>query len=307
MSERELPVLTITAISKYDCPYRFYLSVVRLLRPVIKREALIDGIIHHLGREMGMDAMLAEIDRLVPVYGQEDADRKEIKTAMHMGMLKGALVYFEEPPDTVNEFEWCLPLVNPDTGRFSRQFQIAGKGDKVSIRAATVWETKTRGASVTKSDIDKLPLDRQVNNAVSGVQRSTGVTINEVRYQYVRKPSIQVKKNESIRQYCDRLREDYANPERRDFYFHEERLFIDQTMVTQWERDLWAIAHQIAYSFANNYWPHNSSRCNDWGSCEYLPLCRGENVEGFYQVEEPNPELQEVSRIGLAKREDEAA
>lgn len=296
MEKTSKPVLTVSQIRAADCLREYYFKHVALLRSVVKREALVDGSIHHLGQEQGEEAMLEQIDHLIPVESQEDQDRKSIKTAMHLGMLRGSLKVFDIPEDTFNEVEWLLPLYNPDTGRHSKIFMIGGKADKVNLERGILYEYKTTGETPSGSKVLSLPLDRQLNNAVSGIQRWTGRRIDEISYRWVRKPSIKQRQGETVQQFCDRLLADYE--ERPDFYFLEETLLVGQEQVREWERDLWDMAHILHYCYKNDHWPRNSSRCAEWGGCDFLPICRGEFCDGLYEKVSPNQELRKEAQVG---------
>jgi hypothetical protein len=297
------PVLTHSAISTFDCPMKFKLRQVDRLRPRIKREGLAVGGLYHIGRELGEDVMLDRLDEYLPL-DQYDADKQMINRAILLGMLRAAESWFDNPAEMEHEPEWLLPIINPDTGRQSKKFLTGGKADGIGWDGL-IWcviEEKTTAQRWSKSDIDKLPLDRQVLNEVSNLQRARNITVSQVRYRYILKPYIKQKQTESTRQYCDRVMEDYA--ERPEFYLHEERLYVEQERVIEWERDLWRLAQVIDHTQKHNAWYRNTSRCAEWGGCSYLPICRGEDIEGMYVNEVPNPELKEVAHVDFTTGEE---
>lgn len=298
----ELPVLTYSSSSRYqNCPREYYHRYIMHLKSKIKREPLFIGSLFHLGLEHGLEKAVEEIRKAQPL-DQKEADRLMVIEAIIVGALKGyASVFASEPEGTEREPEFLLSLVNPDTGRNSRKFRLGGKADWLyQLNGSWVLgEAKTRGAQIGAADISKLDLDQQVLNAVAGLQRARGITIGKVEYRYILKPMIRQRKDETIDQYCERIVTDYQ--ERPDFYFHQETIYVDQARVTEWERDLWRIAQQINWSLKHDWWFRNTSRCAEWSGCGYLPLCRGEDVEGLYEVSEPNPELQEVANVGITR------
>lgn len=291
----KLPPLTYSMIRDFDCPAKFYQRHVLLRRLIAVKESLRIGSLYHEGREKGLDHSLAEI-RKGSILSQFDADKQAKDEAMITGMLKGAETAFDDI-EVEREPEWLQPIVNPDTGRQSKKFRTAGKADGYYVEGntAVIIEEKTKSGSPGEADISRLDLDAQVLNEVSNLQRSRGVPISRVIYRYIVKPYIKQTKNETVEQFCDRLEADYQT--RLDFYFHEYDILVDQSRVRQWERDLWRIAHTIAYAHKHDLWYRNTSRCAEWGGCSYLPLCRGEDVDHLYEtVTIPNPELtQEVS------------
>lgn len=307
-SAKDHPIITHSSFSAYDCPEKFRLRAIERKRPVVRAEPLDFGGALHFGREFpdleeGIVQAVKRLRKNATVLCQYDADRLQVRESMMKGMLTAAVLQFRDPPDIDREPEWLGPIINPATGRHSRKYRTAGKGDGLYLEANTTYcliEEKTRGQSIGKSDIDKLPLDRQLLNAISGLQRSRGILISTVRYRYILKPFIKQRKDETVTQYCNRMVEDYeARP---DFYCHEEQLLVEQESVRRWERDLWNLCQQITWCINNNVWFRNSSRCAEWAGCEYLPLCRGEfDAENLYYIEEPNPELtKEGSHVAFA-------
>lgn len=289
------PPLTYSMIRDFDCPHKFYERQILLRRPIAVKDSLFIGSLYHESREKGEEWALEKV-RKGMILSQADADKAAKLEALITGMLRGAALAFHDPPEVEREPEWLQPIINPDTGRTSKKFRTAGKADGYYIEGdtATIIEEKTKAGSVGEADISKLDLDAQVLNEVSNLQRARGVPISRVIYRYIIKPYIKQTKLETVVQFCERLEADYQ--ERLDFYFHEFELLVDQTRVREWERDLWRIAHTIAYSTKHGLWYRNTSRCTEWGSCSFLPLCRGEDVEHLYEVATiANPELTLVS------------
>lgn len=286
-------ILTNSARNTYNCPYRYKLRYVDNLTLAVKKESLWIGGLYASGRELGLDAVYAELDKVLP-FDQQEADKTAVQRSMLTGMLLGSETAFEDPPDAEREPEWLNPLINPDSGRASRSIQLAGKADSLIHRngQSIVVEEKTTG-QISEVDIRKLPLDQQVMNEVVNLELSRNIHVSEVWYRYIRKPSIRQKKDETVQQFCDRLEQDYID--RPEFYFLEERLIYDSSQLLEYSRGLWAFGKILLYSINNNYWPRNTSRCSDWGSCEYLPLCSGQDCEGMYIEKAPHEELKGVA------------
>lgn len=296
METKQYPPLTYSMIRDYDCPQKFNLRHVRLLRPIAVKEGRYVGSLYHEGREKGEGWAIDEI-RKGRILSQSDADKQAKDESLITGMLRGAALAFDDPPDVEREPEWLQPIVNPDTGRTSKKFCTAGKADGYFIDncdRATIIEEKTT-AQINPADIAKLDLDMQVLNEVSNLQRARGVSVAHVIYRFIRKPSIGQTQKETVEGFCTRLEADYQT--RLDFYFHQYDILVDQSRVREWERDLWRIAHTIAYARKHDLWYRNTSRCAEWGGCSYLPLCRGEDAGHMYEVTTvANPELtQEVA------------
>lgn len=298
-----MPVITFTKARTYqECPEKFHHREIELLHPRVKREAQVFGGNLHRALEIGEDKAIAEIREASHPMSQTEADKQAVTEAMISGACRGLKMKFgPEPAGIEREPEFLLPLINPDTGRLSQKFMLGGKADWIyqDGRTWTLGEAKTRGTHLTNADIAKLDLDQQVLNEVAGLQTARGITVAKVEYLYIFKPSIRQKQTETVDQYCARIIEDYQ--ERPDFYFHQETIYIDQARVTTWERDLWRIVQAINWSVKRDWWYRNTSRCAEWSGCEYLPLCRGDDVTGLYEIGESSPELQEVAHVGITR------
>lgn len=285
--------LTQTAMSTYmDCPFKFKVRYIDRLVPVVEKTSLFIGRLFHLYREAGWDAVEEEFATFMP-SDQDEADQKEITWAILQGMASIA----PDEPEVMREFEWDNELPNPDTSGKSLSFRMGGKADglkKLDVNITgndyALIEEKTRGSAIRESDIQKLSVDFQVQNAIVNIEACTDYKIREVWYRYFRKPSIRQKQNETLDQYCERVVEDYR--ERPDFYYHEERLIFPRPQLEAFKRNLWQLSKSILWTKNHDLWYRNPSHCSDWGGCVYLPICRGEDVTGLYKEREVNPELE---------------
>ena len=273
-----------------DCPFKFKTRNIDGLRPVVTKDSLAIGSAFHLFREHGNDMTKVEeyFAQFSPL-SQEEADQIEI----NWSIVKGLCSIAPAEPDVRREIEFDLPLINPATGHASRSFRLGGKADGIKLvdrpNTFALIEEKTRGGNINKSDIDRLSIDTQVMHYIVNLEDAEDVQIREVWYRYYRKPSIRQKQGETVDAFCRRVEEDYK--ERPDFYRHEERLIFPRNQLDAYREDLWQLGKAILYSKRLNLWYRNTSHCIDWGGCEYLPLCRGEDVDGLYKVEKPNEEL----------------
>jgi hypothetical protein len=253
-----------------------------------------------LYQEKGWEAVKEVFDGIHPST-QEESDRREINLAILFGMTQ----VVPEEPDVEREPEWLNPLINPMTKRKSRSFNLGGKGDglkPLGDNNFVLIEEKTRGGSIGKSDIDKLSIDAQVLNAIINLEDARGIKITEVWYRYIRKPSIRQRKEETLNHFCERIVEDYCS--RPGFYFHEERLMFPRNQLDDWRHNLWHIGQALLWTKKKSLWYQNSSRCAEWGGCPYLPLCRGEDIQGMYRKEEVNIELSKGARNNDFAREE---
>jgi hypothetical protein len=202
------------------------------------------------------------------------------------------------------EMEYRVQLRSPWTGAYSRTFDLLGYADGVTEHPArhgpgawgagdpmpgpvghlSLTENKLVGR-ITSAQVQKLVLDRQVTLACYGLWRATGLPVTEVRYRYVKKPSIKQTQKESVDQFLARLEADYA--ERPDFYAHEETLYRTTEDLLRVECEVWEWADQIRRMRRQRIYPRNSSSCDDYGGCDFLPICTNEpDHQSLYRIRE---------------------
>lgn len=289
-----MELLTNSAIGQFkNCRRAFYYRRVKEL--ALRYESISRGVgsAVHKGLETGsVEEALHLFDDTFP-SDQEEANRLEVNRAIVQAMLEG---YFDLygagwDGDFYPEKQFELPIINPDTGATSRSFRLAGKVDGLLHKDGRWWlvEYKTAGM-VDKNYIDHLMLDQQLTTYIYGLQRQEGVKISGIIYRMLRKPSIRQRKNETVGQFTDRLSQDYKD--RPEFYFYEEQLYRTQEDLDEFERELWSITQDLLKCRREGLWYRNTSRCRDWGSCDYLPLCSYQpDAADLFVTKEKNIEL----------------
>jgi hypothetical protein len=178
------------------------------------------------------------------------------------------------------EMEYRVQLRSPWTGAYSRTFDLKGYADGVTRHSnhgpnqqgetLTLTENKLVGR-ITEAQVKKLPLDRQVTLSCYGLWRATGVPVTGVHYRHIKKPSIKQTQKETVNQFIDRLERDYQ--ERPDFYSHEETLYRTTEDLLRVEAELWMWAEDIRNLRRQRIYPRNTGSCDDYGGCEYVPIC----------------------------------
>jgi hypothetical protein len=220
------------------------------------------------------------------------------------------------------EEQFQVPIINPSTGRASRRFTYRGKLDLPALYTdgtVRLMEHKT-AQTVDGQYLERLWSDSQITGYVAAMQ-DCGVDVREVVYDVVKKPCIKRGKSEDLDHYTRRLRELYVGGysagklKRRkaetddewwarrhsdgvpvDMY-HRERVYIGDTQIQEWRRDVWDVTQEILWARQHDRWPRNTSRCYDWGRpCQYVPICQSLGnealiIETEYQPREPHVEL----------------
>lgn len=212
--------------------------------------------------------------------------------------------------DQRREVVFDMPLINPQTGHASRTFRRAGKIDGMVVvgeNKAKIIEDKFVG-QIQKAMIDRLVLDQQIAEYVDALaQRGWR---GEVEYRHTLYPGINPKgpkeyktkadyPGESLDEFAERLEGDARD--RPDHYFNVQTLQFDHSHLEVHRAGRWRTAKDIMRARrdlpllgVDQAFPQHEWRCNQFGQCEYSPLCtQQDGAENLFVVETvDNPELQ---------------
>jgi hypothetical protein len=210
---------------------------------------------------------------------------------------------------------------NPDTGRPSQTFVMAGKVDAIVERTDGMYllEHKT-ASSIDANYLDKLWTDTQIA-LYSFYLRQLGYRIVGVIYNVLLKSRLQQKAGETEAEYearrmelaaknkngrstakrqmpetdeefQARLSEWYARPEA----FHREQIYLSEERLAMLQDEVWEITQQYLDARRRGKWLLNTSNCFSYQRpCEYLPFCQSgfnPNVaDNLYDITLPHEEL----------------
>jgi len=248
-------------------------------------------------------ASYAELPKwvLLPEQLEEWAVEREIVASLLSGYF---WLYGDDQLEVIEtEQVFDLSIVNPETGRASKNYAFAGKIDKIARLPdgrCCIVEHKTTGESIDP-DSDywrRLRLDQQISGYYHAAWRLC-YDVQTVLYDVVRKPSIRPKlvkgTRENAEQFGERLRGDIA--ERPEFYFARREIPRLQSDLEQFEGELWAMTQIIRLSETKKMWPRNTAACIHPYRCTYLDICDrdpdGPVPDGFVRVEDVHVELME--------------
>ena len=326
-------VLTYSALNCFrNCPQKYKLRYVDQLRRPEPPENLAFGTVVHeaLERWYTLPAdnhrLLMVLDFIDSQYPNREADAKE-KAAWHLAraILMGyAERYGREEFEVVHvEKPFEAEIRNPETGRLSQTFTIAGKVDGI-VRLASdgelyLLENKT-ASSLTSDYLDRLWTDtqialycfylRQQGFPVVGViynvllksrlQQRVGETDQEFEDRRMvlaaknksGKSTARRQEAESDEEFAARLHEWYVRPEA----FHRERIYLSEDRLAMLQDEVWEITQQYLAARGRGKWLMNTSNCFSFQRpCEYLPYCQSgfnTNVrDNLFQVVPAHEEL----------------
>jgi hypothetical protein len=324
-------LLTYSAPNTYrNCPRKYKNRYVDNLRPRERAEALSFGSVIHTAieiwyRSAGVESRLSDVNAYL-----DDAFENRIVDAGQMASwhLARAIIAGYASRYSVEEFEvvevekeFVGEIRNPDTGRQSQTFRIAGKVDAI-VRCHDgmyLLEHKT-AATVDANYLDKLWTDTQIA-LYSHYLRELGYPIVGVIYNVLLKARLKQSAGETQAEYearhaelaaknksgkstakrqmpetdiefQSRLTEWYSRPEA----FHREFIYLSEDRLAMLQEEVWEITQQYLDARRRGKWLLNTSNCFSYQRpCEYLAYCQSgfnPNVaDNLYQIAMPHEEL----------------
>ena len=327
-------LLTYSALNTFrNCPRKYKNRYLDNLRPRERAEALSFGSVIHTAIELWYRSQNAE-SRLRDVLTYIDdafEDRLADSNQMVQWHLATAMIRGYAERYAIEEFEivevekeFVGEIRNPDTGRQSQTFRIAGKVDGI-VRCNDglyLIEHKT-ASSVDSSYLDKLWTDTQIA-LYCHYLRELGYPIVGVIYNVLLKSRLKQGKGETQEEYEARkaelaaknksgkstakrqmretddefqvrLTEWYSRPEA----FHREFIYLSEDRLAMLQDEVWEITQQYLDARRRGKWLLNTSNCFSYQRpCEYLAYCQSgfnPNVaDNLYEIALPNEELSRV-------------
>jgi len=328
-------VLTYSALNTFrNCPRKYQLRYVECLRRPERPEALAFGSVIHgaLERWHRLEGdphrLLKVLDFVDGEYPQREYDT-EARRAWHLAraMIEAyAVRYPDEAFEVVEvEKEFTAEIRNPDTGRSSQTFVIAGKADGIVRMDGELYllEHKT-ASSITSDYLDRLWTDTQIA-LYCHYLRELGYPIVGVIYNVLLKTRLKQREGETLDEYearraelaaknksgrstakrqtpetdiefRARLADWHARPEA----FHRERIYLSEDRMAMLTEEVWQITQQYLDAKRRGKWLLNTSHCFSFQrACEYLPYCQSgfnANVrDNLYEVAPPHEELTQLT------------
>ncbi len=324
-------ILTYSALNTFrNCPRKYQMRYVDGLRRPERPEALAFGSVIHDALEQwymldDTDTRLLQVlDSIDTQYPQCDHD-PDVRRSWHLAraMFEGyAARYPDEHFEIVEiEKEFTAEIRNPDTGRTSQTFVIAGKADGIVRMDGELYLLEHKTASTITSDyLDRLWTDTQIA-LYSHYLRELGYPIVGVIYNVLLKTRLKQREGETEEEYRARhaqlaaknksgrstakrqepesdtdfrarLADWYARPEA----FHRERIYLSEDRMALLTEEVWQITQQYLDAKRRGKWLLNTSQCFSFQrACEYLPYCQSgfsPNVrDNLFEVVRPHEEL----------------
>lgn len=328
-------VLTYSALDTFrNCPRRYKLRYEEGLRSRDKAESLSFGGVIHGALESWYKAaddphrLWTVLDFIDGEYPLRAADPQQ-KASWHLAraMFTGYAARYPTEDFTVVEIEkeFLGEIRNPDTGRASQTFVMAGKVDGIVRFTDGLYllEHKT-ASSLDANYLDKLWTDtqialychylRELGYPIVGVlynvllktrlAQKAGETEDEFELRRAAlaaknksgKSTAQRQEPETDEEYQGRLAAWYADPQA----FHRERVYLSEERMDMLRDEVWEITQQYLDARRRGKWLLNTSSCFAFQRrCDYLPYCQSgfnPNVrDNLFDIERPHEELTQLS------------
>jgi RecB family exonuclease len=327
-------LLTYSALNTFrNCPRKYKNRYLDNLRPRERAEALSFGSVIHTAIELWYRSSDSEsrlrdvLTYIADAFENRVVDSNQmVQWHLAKAMFRGyAERYATEEFEIVEvEKEFVGEIRNPDTGRQSQTFRIAGKVDGIvrCYDGLYLLEHKT-ASTVDASYLDKLWTDTQIA-LYCYYLRELGYPIVGVIYNVLLKSRLKQGKGESQQEYAvrhaelaaknksgkstakrqmpetddefqSRLTEWYSRPEA----FHREFIYLSEDRLAMLQDEVWEITQQYLDARRRGKWLLNTSNCFSYQRpCEYLSYCQSgfnPNVaDNLYEIALPNEELSRV-------------
>jgi RecB family exonuclease len=327
-------LLTYSALNTFrNCPRKYKNRYLDNLRPRERVEALSFGSVIHTSIELWYRSqdtqsrlrdVLAYIDDAFEnrVVDANQLSQWHLATAMMRGYAER---YATEDFDIVEvEKEFVGEIRNPDTGRQSQTFRIAGKVDGIVRCHDGLYLLEHKTASTVDANyLDKLWTDtqialycyylRELGYPIVGViynvllksrlKQSRGESQSEFEARHAElaaknksgKSTAKRQMPETDTEFQARLTEWYSRPEA----FHREFIYLSEDRLAMLQDEVWEITQQYLDARRRGKWLLNTSNCFSYQRpCEYLAYCQSgfsPNVaDNLYEIALPNEELSRV-------------
>lgn len=219
------------------------------------------------------------------LMGREETHNHEVDKNIALGIAAAYPKFYNQDFDEFNkflteqEFEWKFPRWH-DAQKDEDIPTYRGKIDLLVQDHAGDWwlvETKTASAQTLTPDyFERVKLDSQVMGYMWSAKYILGVFPRGVIYNVIKKPSIRLKKGESLAEFQRRVFLEYTKFATDKNYFTRTQVIVDQRRLDEWLVDHGRLANHIQdrVKTKNKWWPMNTGHCQGkFGSCAYMPAC----------------------------------
>ena len=307
-----MKTLTYSSTSSFkNCRKKYQFSYIDKITPKQSPLYFTVGGAVHLGLELHysgndyttcIDAITSYMYEREPSSDDIDGMAKFEKALLLVQKMFSRYIehYSHEPFEIVEvEKEFTVPIINPETGHASRNFQLMGKVDGIIKENGKYWILEHKTASTIDNNyIKALTMDTQSLCYLEAIQRDMGIQIQGILYNVLLKDfpkppkvlksgklstaSNQKTSPELFMESIDSLgldKDDYIDyieflVENRKQYFYREYLTFSKKHIDEWRNEIWDLQKDISNAKNKDMYYKNSANCvSVYGSCPYFDIC----------------------------------
>lgn len=249
-----------------DCRKRYWFGYRELLKPKKENEALAIGSSYH-----------SKVEEILTTGSFTESN--DYTDSMAKAFIKHILPQLSEIVSVEKEFRY----------RLSRGIYLKGKIDAITVDGLV--EHKTTGNYIDEKYMYKVDF---MNDQVSNYLIASGET-RPITYTVITKPTIKLKKNETLEEYLKRCEEWYdVDTERKIRVFKVHRT---QEELNEQRENLIAMVKEIKRADKEKLFYRNDRACSILG-CQFASICNHynghpETLVDFAKKESVNEELNE--------------
>ena len=265
--------VTTSQINNFkDCRRRYWFEYRELLKPKKENEALVIGSSYH-----------AKVEEILTT--DSFTESHDYTDAMARAFIKYILPQLPEIVDVEQEFRY----------RLARGIYLKGKIDAVSVDG--LIEHKTTGNYITDEYMYKVDfMNDQVSNYLIAKEETRPVT-----YTVITKPTIRLKKTETLDEYIERCEAWYdEDTERKIRVFTVSRT---KEELEEQRKNLVAMAKEIKRCDREKFFYRNDRACSILG-CPFSGICSNYNgdAETLVDFEKKSSTNEELNENGGKKK-----
>lgn len=178
-----------------------------------------------------------------------------------------------------------------------RGFKRRGKIDggfyyPQQLKSAWLMEHKTKSRFNETTLLQKVSFDFQNLYYAEAFQESEKISIAGILYNVIRKPQLKLRAGETYGSFLDRVQADIH--ERKEWYFTRWEITFSPEQLNRWKAEVDAKAKWVTEMLTGKVWYRNEHACDQPFECEFLAACSTNSMNGYYQIDELFPELNET-------------
>lgn len=286
------------------CQYRWYLNYILRYTTKERQRALEVGGVYHEGQDLiGQGKDWEEIVTAVKdKFAQHLANLKVSKTQsifdeydadfqIVVGMLAGYIEHYKDVDDwdiIDNEVEFSVPIeieeTDGDVTTVTTVFAVGKKDKKVlDNKDSIVKVIEHKTSSSAHFSVKNLPLNIQLLMYFWAEWKEHGANRAKIiTYDAAVKPKIRQKKNETRKEYFERVKALYIEDPKK--YFVREELKFPIKRLQKFDKRLIKYIKHMRRAADNpkEEVEKNTNACDDFGGCPYLSICRKESLKGVH-------------------------